>query len=270
AAVWGLVRAARAENPGRFVLVDVDGTDESWAVVAAALTSGEPEAAVRGGVVFVPRLVRAGSGGALAVPVEESAWRLDIVEKGTLEGLALRGVPSSGELADQQVRIAVRAAGVNFRDVLNALGMYPGDAKDFGLEGAGVVTEVGPGVSGLAVGDRVFGMFSGAFGPVAVADARTVARVPAGWSFAEAASVPIVFLTAYYALTDLGAVQPGESVLVHAAAGGVGMAAVQLARHLGAEVFGTASAGKWGTLRGLGLDEAHIASSRDLAFEGAF
>ncbi|MDC2952826.1 alcohol dehydrogenase catalytic domain-containing protein, partial [Streptomyces heilongjiangensis] len=69
------------------------------------------------------------------------------------------------------------------------LGMYPGDARDFGLEGAGVVTEVGAGVTGLAVGDRVFGMFSGAFGPVAVADARTVVRVPEGWTFAQAASV---------------------------------------------------------------------------------
>ncbi|MGW3071164.1 SDR family NAD(P)-dependent oxidoreductase, partial [Streptomyces sp. NPDC001130] len=105
---------------------------------------------------------------------------------------------------------------------------------------------------------------------VAVADARTVARVPAGWSFAQAASVPIVFLTAYYALTDLGGVQSGESVLVHAAAGGVGMAAVQLAGHVGAEVFGTASVGKWDALRGLGLDDAHIASSRDTEFEAAF
>ncbi|WP_037886739.1 zinc-binding dehydrogenase, partial [Streptomyces sp. NRRL S-646] len=79
-----------------------------------------------------------------------------------------------------------------------------------------------------------------------------------------------VFLTAYYALTELGGVRAGESVLVHAAAGGVGMAATQLARHLGAEVFGTASAGKWDTLRELGLDEAHIASSRDTEFEAAF
>ncbi|MER5549882.1 SDR family NAD(P)-dependent oxidoreductase, partial [Streptomyces sp. NPDC002589] len=269
AAVWGLVRAARAENPGRFALLDVDGTDESWAVASAALASGEPEVAVRGGIVYAPRLGRAAAGGALTLPAGESGWRLDIVEKGTLDGLALRPV-AEAELAEGQVRVAVRAAGVNFRDVLNALGMYPGDAKDFGLEGAGVVTEVGPGVTGLAVGDRVFGMFSGAFGPVVVADARTVARVPAGWSFAQAASVPIVFLTAYYALTDLGGVQSGESVLVHAAAGGVGMAATQLARHLGAEVFGTASAGKWDTLRGLGLDDAHIASSRDTEFEAAF
>ncbi|WP_369369077.1 type I polyketide synthase [Streptomyces sp. CG4] len=274
AAVWGLVRAARAENPGRFALLDVDGTEESWAGVGAALASGEAEVALRGGVALVPQLARTTSDSELAVPTGESgeiAWRLDIVEKGTLEGLALTPAPEAeAELPEGHVRVAVRAAGVNFRDVLNALGMYPGDAKDFGLEGAGVVTEVGPGVTGLAVGDRVMGLFPGAFGPVAVADARTVARVPAGWSFAQAASVPIVFLTAYYALTDLGGVQSGESVLVHAAAGGVGMAAVQLAGHVGAEVFGTASVGKWDALRELGLDDAHIASSRDTEFEAAF
>ncbi|MGW2749319.1 SpnB-like Rossmann fold domain-containing protein, partial [Streptomyces sp. NPDC001450] len=233
AAVWGLVRAARAEAPDRFALLDVDGTDESWAVVSAALASGEPELALRGGTAYTPRLTRTANGTALTAPAGESAWRLDVVEKGTLEGLALRPVVE-GELAEGRVRVAVRAAGVNFRDVLNALGMYPGDAKDFGLEGAGVVTEVGPGVTGLAVGDRVMGLFSGSFGPVVVADARMVARVPAGWSFAQAASVPVVFLTAFYALTDLGGVKSGESVLVHAAAGGVGMAATQLARHLGA------------------------------------
>ncbi|WP_244902741.1 acyltransferase domain-containing protein, partial [Streptomyces griseoruber] len=160
AAVWGLVRAARAEAPDRFALLDVDGTDASWPLMPAALASGEPELALRGGTAYAPRLVRAATGTALTLPSGEPAWRLDIAEKGTLEGLALRGVPCD-ELADQQVRIAVRAAGVNFRDVLNTLGMYPGDAKDFGLEGAGVVTEVGPGVTGLAVGDRVMGLFSG-------------------------------------------------------------------------------------------------------------
>ena len=144
----------------------------------------------------------------------------------------------------------MRAAGVNFRDVLNALGMYPGEAGPLGGEAAGVVVEIGPGVTGLAPGDRVMGMFSGAFGPAVVADHRLLTRIPEGWSFGEAASVPIVFLTAYYALVDLAGVRPGESVLVHAAAGGVGMAAMQLARHLGAEVFGTASAGKWDALRG--------------------
>ncbi|MFI1711774.1 type I polyketide synthase [Streptomyces griseoruber] len=271
AAVWGLVRAARAEHPGRFALVDLDGADASRAVVPAALASGEAEVAVRGGTPFTPRLGRATDGRELAPPAGESAWRLDIAEQGTLEGLALRPAPEAeAELTPGHVRIAVRAAGVNFRDVLNTLGMYPGDAKDFGLEGAGVVTEVGPGVTGLSVGDRVMGLFSGSFGPVAVADARTVARIPAGWTFAQAASAPLVFLTAYYALDDLAGLRAGESVLVHAAAGGVGMAALQLARHRGAEVFGTASAGKWDTLRGLGLDDRHIASSRDTEFETAF
>ncbi|KPI21988.1 6-deoxyerythronolide-B synthase, (Acyl-carrier-protein) S-acetyltransferase, partial [Actinobacteria bacterium OK074] len=275
AAVWGLVRAARAEAPDRFALVDTDGTDASRAALAqtlaSALAAGEPEFVLRDGVAHAPRLGRVPAGGQLPLPADESAWHLDSIEKGTLDNLALTPFPeAAAELTAGQVRIAVRAAGVNFRDVLNALGMYPGEAGLLGGEGAGVVTEIGPDVTELAVGDRVMGMFPGSFGPVAVADARTLARIPVGWSFAQAASVPIVFLTAYYALTDLGGVRAGESVLVHAAAGGVGMAATQLARHLGAEVFGTASAGKWGTLRELGLDGAHMASSRDTAFEAAF
>ncbi|MEY9835584.1 SDR family NAD(P)-dependent oxidoreductase [Streptacidiphilus sp. EB103A] len=274
AAAWGLVRSAQSEHPDRFVLVDLDGRAASYAALPGALRSEEPQLALQDGALHVPRVARIESGEVLELPASAdsaAAWRLDIERKGTLEGLALVACPDAmQELTSGQVRVSVRAAGVNFRDVLNTLGMYPGEAKDFGLEGAGVVTEVGPEVVGLAVGDRVMGMFPWAFGPVAVADARTVVRIPAGWSFAQAASVPIVFLTAYYALTDLGSVRAGQRVLVHAAAGGVGMAAVQLARHLGAEVFGTASAGKWGTLRGLGLDAAHIASSRDLAFEGAF
>ncbi|WP_189136072.1 polyketide synthase dehydratase domain-containing protein, partial [Wenjunlia tyrosinilytica] len=272
AAVWGLVRAARSEHPTRFALVDVVGAAPTREALSAALSSGEPELAVRASVAYVPRLSRMTSRRpALSLPPDAAAWRLDIVENGTLEGLGLTACPDvTAELGAGQVRVSVRAAGVNFRDVLNTLGMYPGDASDFGLEGAGVVAEVGPGVSGVAVGDRVMGLIPGAFGPVAVADARTVVRIPAGWSFAQAASVPIVFLTAYYALTELGGVQAGESVLVHAAAGGVGMAAVQLARHLGAEVFGTASVGKWPTLHASGLDSAHVASSRDLGFERAF
>ncbi|MFI1304133.1 type I polyketide synthase [Streptomyces sioyaensis] len=271
AAVWGLVRSARSENPDRFTLVDLDGASESLAALPAALASDEPELAVRAGQVYVPRLSRHVRPDALPVPGQSGAWCLDIVEKGTLENLHLADSPTAqAELGAGQVRIAVRAAGLNFRDVLNALGMYPGDAVALGIEGAGVVTEVGPGVTGFSPGDRVMGLFTQSFGPLAVADGRTLARIPEGWSFAQAASVPVVFLTAYYALVDLGALQAGESVLVHAAAGGVGMAAVQLARHLGAEVFGTASPGKWETLRSSGLDEAHIASSRDLDFERSF
>jgi polyketide synthase 12 len=158
---------------------------------------------------------------------------------------------------------------LNFRDVLIVLGQYP-EAAEPGGEGAGVVVEVGPDVRDLAVGDRVMGYMNGAFGPTAVADARLLVRVPGGWSFAEAASVPTVFATAWYGLVELGGVRAGERVLVHAGAGGVGMAAIQIARHLGAEVFATASPSKWDVLRGLGVGEDHIASSRELDFKDAF
>ncbi|WP_428849313.1 zinc-binding dehydrogenase [Streptomyces scabiei] len=149
------------------------------------------------------------------------------------------------------------------------LGLAP-DQRILGSEGAGTVLETGPGVTDLAPGDRVFGVFGGAFGPVAVADRRTLAPIPPGWSCAQAATVPIAFLTAHYGLFDLGGLKAGETVVVHSAAGGVGMAAVQLARHAGAEVYGTASPGKWDVLRGLGLDDAHIASSRTLDFADRF
>jgi len=113
-------------------------------------------------------------------------------------------------------------------------------------------------------------MAPGGFGPVAVTDARLLAKVPAGWSWEQAASVPLVFLTAWYGLADLAGLRAGESVLVHAGAGGVGMAAIQLARYLGAEVFATASPGKQEVLRELGLPGDHIASSRDTGFEASF
>ena len=144
--------------------------------------------------------------------------------------------------------------------MLIALGMYPGEAS-VGGEGAGVVLELGPEVQGLAVGDRVTGLLNG-LGPVSLADQRLITPIPEQWSFTQAATVPIAFLTAHRGLVDLAGLKAGERVLVHAAAGGVGMAAVQLATHLGAEVFATASPSKWQALRAMGLDDAHIASSR--------
>ncbi|MFB9680726.1 SDR family NAD(P)-dependent oxidoreductase [Streptosporangium vulgare] len=272
AAVWGLVRSAQAENPDRFVLADLDGHAASAGRLPAALATGEPQVALReGGAVLAARLVRA-TGAALSPPEGVASWRMDSRDKGTLENLTFLEAPEAvAPLAPGQVRVALRAAGVNFRDVLNALGMYPGEAGAMGLEGAGRVVEVGPGVTAFAEGDRVMGMFDGgAFGPLAVTDHRQLVAVPGGWTFAQAASTPVAFLTAYYALVDLAGLRAGEKVLIHAAAGGVGMAAVQLARHFGAEVYGTAGTGKWDVLRSLGLDEAHISSSRTLDFEGAF
>ncbi|WP_425575799.1 SDR family NAD(P)-dependent oxidoreductase [Streptomyces amakusaensis] len=269
-AVWGLVRTAQSENPGRFALVDLDGRRTSYERLAEAVASDEPQLAIRDGEPAVPRLARPRPGRTLPVPAK-GPWRLGVTDGGTLEGLALVAHPGAGEpLAAGQVRLAVRAAGLNFRDVLNALGMYPGEAGPLGVEGAGVVTEVGPGVTSVVPGDRVLGMVFGGIGPVAVTDERLIAAIPDGWSFAQAAAVPAVFLTAAYALTGLTELRPGETVLVHAGTGGVGTAAVQLARHLGAEVYATAHPSKWDVLRAMGLDDAHIASSRTLEFEEKF
>ena len=266
AAVQGLVRSAQAEHPGRFVLADIDDSAASVRALAAAVGCGEPEVMVRDGGVFARRLGRVPADPGLVaggVP-----WRV-AVGGGSLGDVGVVADPAGGQpLEPGQVRVVVRAAGLNFRDVLIGLGMYPGPAVA-GLEGAGVVVDTGPGVAGLAAGDAVLGLMTG-LGSVAVTDARVLAKVPAGWSFTRAASVPVAFATAYYALVDLAGLQPGESVLVHAGTGGVGMAAVQVARYLGAEVFATASEGKWPVLAGLGLPPERIASSRDTGFAGRF
>ncbi|MFD7028399.1 SDR family NAD(P)-dependent oxidoreductase, partial [Streptomyces sp. NPDC059917] len=291
AAVRGLLRTASSEHPGRFLLADLDGAPESAAALPAALADAaaadESALALRSGAVLVPRLGRVSTTDAdtLAVP-DADAWGVELDTGGALDGLRLVAAPRAAEpLGAGEVRISVRATGVNFRDVLVSLGVVaktaglPSDGAGavdetealFGSEGAGVVTEVGPGVVGFAVGDRVMGLLSGAYaGPVAVADARMVVPVPGGWSFARAASVPVTFLTAYYALVDLGGLRAGESLLVHAAAGGVGMAAVQLARYLGAEVYATASEAKWPTVRGSGVAAERLASSRSVEFADRF
>ncbi|MFF1926355.1 SDR family NAD(P)-dependent oxidoreductase [Streptomyces sp. NPDC058221] len=270
-AVWGLLRSAQSEEPGRFGLLDLDSQTESAAALPAALRSGEPQLAVRHGVVQAARLARADTSTVLAPPEGEPTWRLNLTGKGGLEGLAFDACPEVREpLRSGYVRIAVRAAGLNFRDILLALGMVPDDERPAAGEGSGVVLEVGPGVSAFAPGDRVMGLMSGGMGPITVADARLLAPMPKGFSFAEAAGLPVVFLTAYYGLADLAGIRAGESLLLHAATGGVGMAALQLAQHWGVEVYGTASPGKWATLRALGLDDAHIASSRELDFEQQF
>ncbi|WP_431784923.1 SDR family NAD(P)-dependent oxidoreductase, partial [Streptomyces chumphonensis] len=277
APMWGLLRSAQSENPGRLLLVDLDPAEPEprptralLAAVGAALDAGETQLAVRGGEALTPRLLRAGTTGTLVPPADTEVWRLDTAGTGTLEGLTLVPAPeATAPLGPEEVRVAVRAAGVNFRDVLIGLGMVPGETV-MGSEGAGVVLEVGADVTGFAPGDRVLGLMGGGLGPAAVTDHRVIARMPEGWSFERAASVPVAFLTAYYGLRDLAGVRAGEKVLVHAGAGGVGMAAVRLARHFGAKVFATASPGKWDTLRGLGLPDECIASSRDLAFRAAF
>ena len=271
--VWGLIRSAQAEEPGRFVLIDLDSDQPSRAVLGRALATEEPQLAIRDGAALAARLVHVDSGSVLAPPAGASEWRLQAGGGGTLEDLQMVAAPdAAAPLQQGEVRIAVRAAGLNFRDVVVALGLIslrPGEDL-IGSEGAGVVLEVGAGVEGLEPGDRVMGLLLGSFGTVVVADQRMVVPIPAGWSFTRAASLSGAFMTAWYGLIDLADLKRGERVLVHAAAGGVGMAAVQLARHLGAEVWATASPGKWGVLRGMGIEDARIASSRELGFKERF
>ena len=296
APVWGLLRSAQSEHPGRLVLLDLDGEQASWRALPAALAVGEhpprrgTRPADRDGAGGGPAAGRARGRGARPrglreVDGREGRWSPRLGSRsggwrpvvGDARGSSVWWrVPEAGApLESGQVRVAVRAAGLNFRDVVIALGLCAA-ARRVGRDrrrgrgrGAGGRSR---GSSGLAPGDRVMGLLFGAFGPVAVAD-RPDARADARGLvvYARPRRSPIAFLTAYYGLVDLAGLQRGERLLVHAATGGVGMAAVQLARHLGAEVFATASPAKWGVAEVAGLGRARsIASSRDPGFRERF
>ncbi|AZK97980.1 MULTISPECIES: type I polyketide synthase [Streptomyces] len=269
AALWGLLRSAQNEHPGQFTLADLDGLETSFRALPAALATGEPQFALRDGTLRAPRLAPA----AAPAPLDLRApWKLDLGTTNTFDGIRLIPAPESDRpLGDGEVRVSVRATGINFRFVLMALGIVLDRNAHF-AEAAGVVTGTGPGVTGLAPGDRVMGLLPGytVFATDPITDQRRLLPVPEGWSFPQAATVPVAYLTAYDALVRLVGLKKDAKVLIHAAAGGVGMAAVRLAQHLGAEVYATASPAKWDTLRAMGIPDTHLASSRTLDFERAF
>jgi acyl transferase domain-containing protein/NADPH:quinone reductase-like Zn-dependent oxidoreductase/SAM-dependent methyltransferase/acyl carrier protein/short-subunit dehydrogenase len=201
----------------------------------------EREVALRGEARYVQRLARGQSRNEEsldpAVPL-----RLESHERGHLDTLRFTpfALPACGA---SEVLIEVKAAGMNFRDVLKALALYPGEAPDariFGDEVAGLVKAVGSEVDHLAPGDRVFGLAAFGLASHTLARGGDVRRVPDALSFEEAATLPVVFMTAWHALQNVARMRKGESILVHAGAGGVGMAAIQIAHHLGAEVIATA------------------------------
>ena len=270
AAVWGLVRSAQTEHPGHILLVDSDAPLDDSAI-AAALAVGEPQVVMRGGKPHIARVHASRAVDGVLVPPGDGAWRVGMTSAGTFENLRLEPAPDADvPLAPGQVRIASRALAANFRDVMIALGLYPDPDAAMGVEASGVIVETACSESRFAVGERVAGLFPEGTGTIATTDERLLVKVPAEWSDADAATAPVGFATAHYALSTLADVQPGQRILVHAATGGVGMAAVQLARHRGLEVFATASRGKWDTLRAMGFDEDHIADSRSLEFEDKF
>jgi NADPH:quinone reductase-like Zn-dependent oxidoreductase len=170
-----------------------------------------------------------------------------------------------------QVRIAVRAAGINFADLMARSGVYP-DAPSppcvVGYEVAGEVESLGEGVDSHRVGDRVLaGTRFGGYADLVTVDSGQVIALPAGLSFEQGAAFPVNYGTAYAALVIMGGCKPGERVLIHAAAGGVGIAATQIAKGIGAEVYGTASASKHDAVREQGVDHPIDYRNRDFADE---
>ncbi len=202
-------------------------------------------------------------------------FKVQLEQYGLLESLHL--APLQRQIPEkQQIEVQIRASGLNFRDVLNALGMLKtyydpklgfNDPKKlpFGFEATGIITRIGEEVHDVQPGDEVIvWQHFGSLASHIVVDRTLITPKPAHLSFEQAATIPINFLTAYYALVKLAHIKAGDKVLIHAAAGGVGQAAVQIAQHIGAEVFATASKPKWEFLASQGIQ--HIMNSRTLKF----
>ncbi|MEO0946631.1 MAG: MupA/Atu3671 family FMN-dependent luciferase-like monooxygenase [Cyanobacteria bacterium J06641_5] len=283
--VWGLGRVIGIEHPElNYRCLDLDPHAAAPPELLNDLYSGETDnqLAYRGEHRFAARLVRdrapkltaTGAAGDREFALPDHPFQVRLSEYGTFENLQLvpltRRQPGPGE-----VEIQVRAVGLNFRDTLNALGMLEDYVKQMGItnsgdlpfggECAGTVVAIGAGVDRFQVGDAVLAAQAiGCLSSHVVVPANFVAHKPAALSFAEAATIPTAFLTAYYALHERAQLKAGERVLIHAAAGGVGQAAVQISHWLGATVLGTASEPKWEALRAAGV--AHVFNSRTLEF----
>ncbi|MEM1305390.1 MAG: zinc-binding dehydrogenase, partial [Planctomycetota bacterium] len=289
AAVVGLGRVARVEAADLQVrLVDLDpaaGVEDRATALLAEIAAADPDGDqdVAGGedqiawrdakryrvrLTAAPESVRDPSidGGRLSVP-SRGAYQLRISKPGTLEALRYEPIASLTPAAGEVV-FEVHAAALNFSDVLKALGLYPGvrDAVvPLGIEASGVVTAVGEGVERFNVGDAVMGVAPYAFASHAKTPEYTLAIKPDALTHEQAAAAPIAFMTAYHGLIRLAQLAAGERVLIHAGAGGVGLAAIQIAQHAGAEVIATAGSDeKRDYLRSLGVE--HVFSSRSVDF----
>ena len=267
-AAWGLTWSAALEHPElRAVCLDLDqasDTDEITKLVSELDQDGhEDKVALRGDQRLVARLGRRDRIAAKA-RMSQDTYRLESAGQGTAEGLVVvpigRRAPGQGE-----VEIWVQATGLTFHDVLNVLALR-GDAGPLGSECAGEVVRVGHGVQDIREGDRVVAMASGCFASHVIARQEFVQRMPFGFTPQEAAALPVAYLTAGYALEDVARLTDRDRVLIHAAAGGVGVAAIQLALRAGAEIFATAgSEVKRAKLRALGVH--HVLDSRHDGFD---
>jgi acyl transferase domain-containing protein/NADPH:quinone reductase-like Zn-dependent oxidoreductase/acyl carrier protein len=279
AALWGFGRTLMNEYPDRRIrLLELADPHDPEAAAAAMLQEllqpdEEDEVIYADSGRYAPRLrsVRPADLLGARSTLPDPVTRLDFRQPGPLKNLGWRRASLSRPVSGE-VEIAVRSAGLNFRDVMYAMGLLSDEAVETGFAGAslgmelaGVVTRTGPGVDRFSVGDEVVAFAPACFADRVVTQATAVAHKPAGWSFNAAATVPTTFFTAYYALHHLARLEEGERLLIHGAAGGVGLAAIQLGRAMGAEIFATAgSDSKRDIVRLLGAD--HVFDSRSLAF----
>ena len=277
APLWGLTRTIvneRADISCRLIDLDPEATAAAAgeALVEELLhRDDEDEVLLRGRVRYVPRLTRGMAEPASREADDETGFRLTFAQGEAQEGVVLQGIaiprPAAGE-----VTAHVQAAGLNFRDVLQRIGLLPEEAFEggfagatLGMEFAGEVIAVGDGVDHLRPGDAVFGIARDAFSSHLAAPAYGLFKKPSSMSFEEAATLPVAAITVYYSLHHLARLQKGERILIHGAAGGVGLAAVQYARWVGAEIFASAgSVEKREFLRRIGAQ--HVVDSRSLAF----
>ncbi|HEX7843259.1 MAG TPA: SDR family NAD(P)-dependent oxidoreductase, partial [Kofleriaceae bacterium] len=280
AAVWGLARVIGHEHPELgCVCADLSLAPSATEIAALAdelaADDHEDQVAFRDDARHVARLVPHSLGQAApakqpaaTVPAGDRPLRLELDAPGVLEELVLRAVPRPPPQSDE-VEIEVRAAGINFHDVLSALGILDDHADgriQLGGECAGIVTRVGAEVTGVRPGDAVIAaLVPDAFSSFVRVSQRFVVPKPAHIGFEEAATLPITFMTAHWAMHHKARLAAGERILIHAASGGVGLAAVQLARAAGAEIFATAgSEDKRAYLRSLGIE--HVMDSRSVDF----
>ena len=268
------MRAIAIEQPAmRATQIDVDD-QPPVAHLASQLLSGstEDETAWRNGAWYTARLnltpLRPEERRTSVVTPEHDGMRLQIRTPGDIESLELaafdRVPPGPG-----QIEVSVAASSVNFADVLVAFGRYPsfeGRLPQLGADFAGVVTAVGPGVTDHQVGDRVAGISTnGAWATFVTCDADLAVKLPDGLSANRAAAVPSAHATAWYGLHDLARIAPNDKVLIHSATGGVGQAAIAIARAAGAEIFATAgSEERRELLRDMGIE--HVYDSRSTEF----
>ncbi|HEX9139943.1 MAG TPA: SDR family NAD(P)-dependent oxidoreductase, partial [Steroidobacteraceae bacterium] len=279
APLWGMTRVGIQEFRDQRIRW-VDLADPLPCALAAARLAqemldpdAEDEIILQGAGRYVPRL------GVAVAPPRPAAAResrphvyLDCSVPGPFRNLRWQPGVDPGPLAEDELEIDVRAAGLNFRDVMYAMGLLPDEAVEngfcgptLGMEVSGVVARVGAGVNHLAQGDPVIAFAPASFSDRVRTRALAVTRKPGSWSFAAAATVPTAFFTAYYALHELAHLRAGERVLIHGAAGGVGIAAIQVAKHLGAEIIATAGTDeKRDFVRLLGADL--VFDSRSTAF----